>query len=255
MDGEKVLGKVIASEPSADVALLRLSSVPASAVPAALGDSDAASIGDAIFIIGAPYGISHVLTAGYISARHSPNMVIKNFEIGEFFQTDAAINEGNSGGPMFNMKGEVIGIVSSIFTRSGGFEGIGFAATSNTARKVLLDDPTPWSGVDGYLLAGDLARAFNLPQPEGMLIQRVAIGSPAYRAGIRGGTMEAMIDEDILIIGGDIVLSVQGIQVSSDPRVIGGIKEAIKKVPRNGEIRLSVLRGGERLELAAVRSK
>jgi len=99
----------------------------------------------------------------------------------EFLQTGAAINRGNSGGPVFNLSGEVVGIVSQILTKSGGSEGIGFAASSKIARQLLLDQKMFWSGVEGMLIEGDLARALNLPQAAGFLIQRVAKGSPGPR--------------------------------------------------------------------------
>ena len=106
---------------------------------AKLGDSDQVDVGDEIFVIGAPYGISRTLTAGHISGRRTLNKLNENTMGAEFLQTDAAINSGNSGSPMFNLKGEVVGIVSNIMSRSGGSEGLAFAATSNTARRVLLE--------------------------------------------------------------------------------------------------------------------
>ena len=96
-------------------------------------------VGDKVFVVGTPYGLGHTLTAGHISARHKLNRISAEFELSELFQTDAAINQGNSGGPLFNMAGEVIGIASRILTRSGGSEGLGFAIASNTANRLLLE--------------------------------------------------------------------------------------------------------------------
>ena len=117
--------------------LLRLESVPDSAVVATLGDSDRARVGQRIFVIGAPYGLSPTLTVGHISARHLPGTSRGPFSLGEFFQADAAIHRGNSGGPMFNMNGEVIGVVSHIVSLSGGSEGLGFVVTANAAMDTL----------------------------------------------------------------------------------------------------------------------
>ena len=114
-------------------------------------------------MVGAPLGITHTLTVGHLSARHKPNATFSGMLTAEFFQTDAAINRGNSGGPMFNLKGEVIGIVSYNLSQGGGSDGLGFAVTSNMTRRLLLDEPSVWSGLDGYLLTGEAARAFNLP--------------------------------------------------------------------------------------------
>src|SRR4029077_19670986 len=106
LSGEVVNARVIASEPEADVSLLQLDRVPAKALVARFGNSDRAEVGDQIFIIGAPYGISHTLSVGYVTGRRKPNTVYSEMALAEFFQTDAAINPGNSGGPMFNMAGE-----------------------------------------------------------------------------------------------------------------------------------------------------
>lgn len=252
-NGDKCLAKVQASSPQADLALLKLEKVPEGACPAVLGDSDKVDVGDDIFIIGAPYGIGHSLTVGYISARHHPNKVVKNFELGEFFQTDAAINTGNSGGPMFNMQGEVVGIVSNILTRSGGFEGVGFAVTSNTARKVLLEEPTPWSGIDFFMLSGDTARAFNIPQPCGALVMRVAVGSLGHNAGLKGGSIQAVLDDEPVLLGGDVILAVQGIEISDKEGTVEKIRKAVSQVPPSGTIRVKVLRGGEVMEIEAPR--
>jgi len=133
LDGSKVLAKVISSASQADVALLRLDSVPDDLVAADLGDSDKVSIGDEIFVVGAPYGVDHTLTVGYMSGRRRPKGACSQLVPLEFLQTDAAINQGNSGGPMFSMDGRLIGIVSHILSRSGGSEGLGFATSINSA--------------------------------------------------------------------------------------------------------------------------
>ena len=160
---EIIEAKILASDPAADLALLQVERVPAGVQAATLGNSDQTQAGDQIFIVGAPFGISRTLTVGYVSARRRPNVTFGSMETAELFQTDAAINSGNSGGPMFNLAGEVIGVVSGIVTRSGGSEGLGFVVTSNMARQLLIAEPTVWSGVEGYLLTGDLARVFNVP--------------------------------------------------------------------------------------------
>ena len=140
-NGEIVKAKVVSSEPPADVALLQLERVPASAVVAKLGDSDQVGVADQIFVVGAPYGISHTLTVGHISARRTPRGEQSELGLAEFFQTDAAVNQGNFGGPMFNMNGEVIGIVSHILSQSGGFEGLGFAVRWLGSRSRAISRP------------------------------------------------------------------------------------------------------------------
>src|SRR5262245_44474095 len=206
--GETIPAHVVSSEPLVDLALVELDRPPRTPFIARIGDSDAMAVGDRIFVVGAPLGVSHTLTVGYISGRRTPGSTVSGMAPVEFFQTDAAINQGNSGGPMFNMQGEVVGIVSYILSRSGGSQGLGFAVTSKVAR-VLLEKPAFWSGIDGYFLDGDLASVFNIPAPGvGLLVQRVAKGSPAERLGLKAGTIRARVGDEDLIVGGDVILGV-----------------------------------------------
>ena len=247
--GETVEATVIASEPAADISLLQLRSVPKGSRVASLADSDRVSVGDEVFVIGAPYGISHSLTIGHISSRHRPNVASGGLWLAEFFQTDAAINQGNSGGPMFNMEGEVIGIVSHIFTKSGGFEGLGFAVTSNTARRYLLERPSVWSGMNVQIVSGDLARALNIPGGGGFVVQQVAKGSPAEKFGIRAGTMRASIQGKDLLVGGDVILEIMGIP-ARDLEHSQRIRERVNGL-RDGEIlEVKVLREGKVVPIA-----
>lgn len=248
LDGTIVRATVIGSEPEADVALLRLDRVPEAAVVATLGDSDGAEVGDQVFVVGAPYGIGHTLTVGHISARHKPNTIYSGMSLAEFLQTDAAINQGNSGGPMFSMAGEVIGVVSHIISKSGGFEGLGFVVTSNMARRLLLERRSFWSGLDGFVLSGALARAFNLPQPVGLLVQRVAQNSPSAITGLRGGTMKATIDGRTITVGGDIILEVQGIPITGRTSY-EQIQERLGRLHPGAQLTITILRDGSRTEL------
>jgi S1-C subfamily serine protease len=250
VDGERVRARVIASEPDADVALLQLERVPRGAVVARLADSDTVAVGDEVFVVGAPYGIGHTLTAGHVSARHKPNTVYSAMARAEFFQTDAAINQGNSGGPMFNEAGEVIGIVSHIISKSGGFEGLGFAVTSNMARRLLLEEKSFWTGLSGYLLTGDLAGVLNLPQPAGLLVQRVAAHSPSAEVGLRGGSLRATINGVPLTLGGDIILEVQGIPIAEDA-TYERIQADLSRLHPGSRVTITVLRAGRQVELVA----
>src|SRR5215470_11256149 len=200
--GESIPARVIGCSSSADVALLQLERSPASYVAAKLGDSDQVDVGDEIFVIGSPYGISNTLTAGHVSARRPLKDKSPVATAIEFLQTDAAVNTGNSGSPLFNMKGEIVGIVTNIMSRSGGSEGLAFAATSNTARRFLLEQKPFWTGIEGQLVDGSLAGALNLPQAAGVLVQRVAEGSIASRCGLRPGTLRATVEGQEIILGG-----------------------------------------------------
>ena len=184
--GAIVPARVVASDPPADLALLEVAEVPPDAVVARIGDSDKVEVADQVFVVGAPYGISETLSVGYVSARRVSTSEPGDAAGVELLQTDAAIAPGNSGGPMFNLKGEVIGIVSRIVSRSGGSEGIGFAVTSKTAKETLLDVPAIWTGVSVVPLSGELARLLNLPQSAGLLVMHAAQDSPAAQSGPEG---------------------------------------------------------------------
>ena len=241
-NGDTVSAKVVSSEPQADLALLKIRKVPGKAVVAKLGDSDAMKIGSEVFVVGAPYGLSYTLTVGHLSARHKPYSM-PGALLAEHFQTDAAINQGNSGGPMFNKNGEVIGIVSHILSKSGGFEGLGFATTSKSAKTLLLERRSFWTGSQSIIVAGDMAKVLNIPQGRAFLVQYVAAGSPAERLGLKGGTITATIGEETILLGGDIVLEVMGISVAEDQSYLK-VRDAIDKLPDGGRITVKILRSG-----------
>ena len=240
---------VISISKAADVALLKLRAVPSSLKPAIIGDSNNSKIGEQILIIGAPRGLEHSLSVGHISRKIDKNM-ISNGEMAGFIQTDASINQGNSGGPMFNIKGEVIGIVSFILTNSGGFEGLGFAVDTNTAKKVLFDVNSFWTGFDGLFLNEGLAGIFNTPQKSGVLIQRVTPNSFADKIGLKPGVIQAEILGQNLWIGGDIILSIQGLSCN-EPHDLGTVKKQIENLKAGDQVLIEVLRKGKVLTLKA----
>jgi len=246
--GDAVMARVIASEPAADLSMLQLERVPAGVRVARLANSDSVRVGDQVMVVGAPYGLSYSLSVGYLSARWSPNSVYPAFPLAEFLQTDATINTGNSGGPMFNMAGDVIGIVSHNISKGGGSEGLGFVVTINTAKDLLLARRSIWSGLEGHTLSGDLAAIFNLPQPEGFLIKTVAKNSPADLAGIRGGTKTATIDGQALVVGGDILLAVDGIP-AGNLADYKRMRDHMQKLAPGAAITVTVLRAGRVLNL------
>ena len=242
-NGEKIPADVVRLVKNADVALIKLRWMPQEYVIAPLGDSDAARVGDQVIIIGAPYGLAHSLSVGYISSRHVEDNQTSGFISTEFLQTDAAINQGNSGGPMFSMQGQVIGIVSYILSESGGFDGLGFVATSNLAQKLLLDSSVPWTGIDGYFLDEHLAGLLNVPQTGGLLVQHVVGLSPADLSGIRGGDSVVELNEEELNLGGDIILSIAGVPLTSREQLEQFMRTAAgKKLPPS--IPLKILREG-----------
>lgn len=250
LNGETIAARVVGSDTTADVALIELEKMPEGIAPVKMGDSDAVFVGDPVFVVGAPYGIDHTLTVGHVSGRRQPEMVLKGLAPVEFFQTDAAVNQGNSGGPMFNMNGEVIGIVSHIISQSGGFEGIGFAGTSNMARRLLLDSSAFWSGMDAFLLTEELAGIFNVGQWGGVLVQKVAVNSPAARLGLKGGSIPFQVEDFTLVVGGDIIVEALGTRLDSPENLIK-IRQQLNELSPAQLLKVKVLRGGKEIELSA----
>jgi serine protease Do len=253
LDGTQADAKVMGVDKTADVALLKLENPPRKLFVAKLGNSDEVKIGDQVFVVGAPHGLFHTLTVGYISGRRRPGNLSDELLPIEFLQTDAAINTGNSGGPMFNQNGEVIGIVSSILSQSGGFEGVGFAASINVAKELLINQKPIWTGIDPYFVAGVLAQALNIPQEAGILIQRVAQNSPGYHLGFKPSTIPAKIGDQELFIGGDIVLAVQGISISLNLEALRKIRETLAAHPDLTNLEFKVLREGKIVNLHMAR--
>jgi len=239
---------IVSSNPSVDLAIIKAETIPPSVTPLVLADSDAVRVGEQVFIIGAPLSYAHTLTVGHVSARRTPDDLFGGIEPVELLQTDAAINEGNSGGPMFNMDGEVIGVVSHIMSNSVGSQGLGFVITSNMARSEMLDKKPFWSGMDGTRLTEAWARIFNLPQPAGILVERVTAGSASAALGLRPGTFRAEIEGRSLMIGGDVILAIQGVPVG-DADFGRKVRSATKDLGDDDLFELEVLRAGQVISL------
>jgi serine protease Do len=201
------------------------------------GDSDGLQVGEFVLAIGNPFGLSHTVTMGIISAVGRANVGIADYE--DFIQTDAAINPGNSGGPLVNIKGELIGINTAIFSKSGGYQGIGFAVPSNMAHLVMAQLEQKgkvtrgWLGVTIQELTPDLAQKFGLKNSAGALVGDVAKGSPAEKVGIRRG---------------DIILEFNGKKVSD----VGNLRNMVAQSKVGSEVTLLVRRGDKEYSFKAV---
>jgi serine protease Do len=247
-DGETLAATTFRISKVADVALIRLERPPSNPKMAVIGNSDETRIGDEVFVVGAPMGLPYSLSRGVISGRHSEPNMSNDGKLLEFFQTDAAINTGNSGGPMFNYKGEVIGIVSSILTQSGGFEGIGFAATSNVSRAMLTERSSRFFGIEAMILPYEMAMILNVPQESGWLVQHVVQDSPAGQIGLKGGFLTVTIGEEEILLGGDVVLQIDDIKITGEEsleQIMVYLNDVNSTVTHN----LKVLRVGEIVDL------
>ncbi len=244
IDGQEIPARIERLANQADVALIKLQKMPTNPNVAKIGESDSVRVGDQVFVIGAPMGLSYSLTSGIISARHNTHKMTNSFVEAEFFQTDASINTGNSGGPVFNMQGEVIAIASAILSRSGGFEGIGFAATTEIARTLLVKKQSYWWGFTPIFLNDELAWIFNLPQEAGILVENVTDKSPAYFAGLKGGYIKLQIGEEEFLAGGDIILAVENIPVTTEEN-LEKILEYVMDLPAKPRFNVTILRKGK----------
>jgi serine protease Do len=210
-NGEKLPAQLIGRDPYSDIAVIKIAPGKINTgVP--LGDSDKIKVGQKAIAIGNPFGLSQTLTTGIISALGRSIETENGIEIDEIIQTDAAINPGNSGGPLLNSSGEVIGINTAIFSLSGGNQGIGFAIPINRAKEIASNIittgrvPRPWLGIESVAIDDQLAYALGFPAGYGLLTQKIFPGSPADKAGIRGGDRYAIIGGMQIVIGGDLIV-------------------------------------------------
>jgi S1-C subfamily serine protease len=244
--------KVVGTDRVHDLALLQISAPDLQ--PVTLANSAELSVGQEVYAIGNPFGLNGTMTRGIISSIRS----IKTGDgapIEDAIQTDAAINPGNSGGPLLNSHGEVIGINTMI--ASNGAEqssGIGFAIPINTAKAVLADltrygrVKRPSLGIVSYAIGPDLAQQMGLAADDGVLIQKVIPGGAAERAGLRGGNEQAYVGNTQILLGGDLIVAIDGQQVT-DPQDISAIMD---KHQAGDTISITVLRGRRQITMKLI---
>ncbi len=232
-DGRQFDAEIKGTDPQSDVAVLE---IEGDQVLPTLewGDSAALNVGEWVIAIGSPFGLQHTLTVGVVSAKGRTALGISDYE--DFIQTDAAINPGNSGGPLVNLDGKVIGMNTAIFSRSGGYMGLGFAIPSNLARTIAEQLIETGQVVRGFLgvviqpLTPELAESFGLDQSQGILVSEVTVDSPAAEAGIQVG---------------DVVVAYRGKPVSD----IGHFRNQVSLTAPGTRQNLTVIRDGERREI------
>lgn len=246
--GQRVDARVVTAVPFADLALLQVPAVPEGIQWAELGDSDAVEVGDVVFAVGGPYGLKHSLAAGWVGARRGPEKTAERLTPLELIQIDAALYEGNSGGPVFDVDGRVVGIVSHALVSAGTTGGPGFAVASNLAR-LLLESEGRWLGVDTHLIEGPLAEVFNLPQPAGLLVQSVATNSLAWHLGLRGGSVPVVLAGQTVLAGGDIILRMFGLEVHASTESLRAIAGALDELQPGAHVQVRVLRAGHVIDL------
>jgi S1-C subfamily serine protease len=251
---DPVPATLVGVDASTDLAVLKVD-VPANALtPLVLGDSDAVTVGDSVVAIGNPFGLDRTITAGIVSAVQRNITAPNNFQIDHVIQTDAAINHGNSGGPLLNSKGEVIGVNAQIQGGTvDGNVGIGFAIPVNTVKSVasqLIESGKvehPYLGVTLQEITPELAENFRLPVDEGVLIASVQDDTPAADAGLQGGTTQVTLNGENYTLGGDIITKIDGNEVTS----VDEVREAILAKKPGDTVTLEINRDGETMTVTA----
>jgi S1-C subfamily serine protease len=253
---DTVDAKVVGTDPSTDLALLEVDVDAKALTPLSLADSDAVEVGDPVVAIGNPFGLERTVTAGIVSALQREVRAPNNFTIDHVIQTDAPINSGNSGGPLIDADGRVIGVNSQIETAngSGGNVGIGFAVPSNTVKSVvaqLLENgrvDRAYVGVTLQEVDSEVARILRLPAEEGVLVGAVQPGSPAAKAGIEGGDTQVVVAGQSYQLGGDMIVAIDGKDVTSGD----ALREAIAAHEPGDTVRLSVVHADGKKETIEV---
>jgi len=250
-DQSRYPAKFIGADQRNDVALVKIDpkGKQLSALP--LGDSSTLQVGQKVLAIGDPFGFQSTLTTGVVSALGRTVQTSQTTFIDQAIQTDASINRGNSGGPLINTHGEVIGINSAIYTPSGTTAGIGFAIPINTAKLIANDLMTEgrvrraYLGVTTLAVGGWLAEALDLPVQDGLLVEQTTKGGPAAAAGIRGGDRVAEAGMRRIIIGGDVIVALDGQKVTNQYDV-----DVLLNRKRPGDsVTLTVYRGAKKVDV------
>jgi S1-C subfamily serine protease len=215
---------LVGTDPSTDIAVLRVEATSRSLTPLVLGNSGVVRVGDPVVAIGNPFGLARTATAGIVSAVQERTIAAPNgYPIDHVIQTDAPINSGNSGGPLLNDRAEVIGVNSQIAPAQGssGNVGIGFAVPANTVKEVVAQLVATgqvnraYLGIGGTTVNAELGRVFRLPVDAGVLVEVVGDATPAARAGLRAGSTSTVVAGEGYTLGGDLIVAVAGKRVAS----------------------------------------
>jgi S1-C subfamily serine protease len=250
-DGTGYRGELVGADPENDLAVIRFDPKGRELATVPLGSSEGLQVGQKVLAIGNPFALDRTLTTGIVSGVGRPVRVGSGLVIRSMIQTDASINPGNSGGPLLSTRGEMVGINTVIYSPSGGSVGIGFAVPVDTARRVLPDlieygrVRRGWIDIEPVQLFPALVRYAGLPVDKGVLVSRVAPGSPAERSGLRGGDREVRYGRSIIRLGGDIIVGVDGLPV-------GGLMDLLSALEddRPGDrVEVELLRDGRKLTL------
>jgi S1-C subfamily serine protease len=247
---DTVQAQLVGSDPSTDLAVLQVDTTASALTPLPLGDSDKVEVGDAVVAIGNPFGLDRTATSGIVSALQRLITAPNRFTIDHVIQTDAPINHGNSGGPLLNSRAQVIGVNTQIETGGAGSGnvGIGFSVPSNTVKDVVAQIMRTgrvdhaYLGISGQAVNPVVADKYNLPVAKGVLVESVTSESGAGKAGLKGGETQVVVAGETYVLGGDIIVSFEGKQISS----IEQLRDAIAGHKPGEKIRLVIYRDAKK---------
>lgn len=246
-DESKWPARFVGADPDNDLAVIKIDVPKEKLRVIPMGDSSKLKVGQKVLAIGNPFGLGQTLTTGIISSLGRSIRSEAGILIQDVIQTDAAINPGNSGGPLLDSTGKIIGINSAIISPTGASVGIGFAVPVNTAKRILPElikkgyVSYPWIGVSVYPLIPEFATFLGLKAERGAMISEVVKGGPAERAGLRGGDRQVRVGNSLIMVGGDVIVEIDGVKVMSSDELIRMIRDH-----RAGEmVELKVLRKGK----------
>jgi S1-C subfamily serine protease len=251
-NNDSMKAEIIGKDPATDVALLKVQASSRALKPLLLGNSDGVHVGDQVAAIGNPLGLDRSITLGIVSALHRSLTSPEGTPIDRVIQTDAALNHGNSGGPLLNAQGQVVGVSSAVSTGDSGETntGIGFAIPINTVRDVVAELKAQghvdhlYLGVVTRPVTATVARISNLPVQKGLLVESVAAGSGADRAGLRGGTDQVVVEGESYQFGGDVITKADGMSVSSTE----DLREIVSEHKPGESLSVEFYRGAEPLK-------
>ncbi len=241
-DGSTRTARLLGTDPSTDLAVIHVNAPASFLKPLRLGDSSAVDVGDDVVAMGSPFGLEGTVTSGIVSALHRQMTAPNNFTITDSIQTDAAINHGNSGGPLIDRQGRVIGVNAQIESESGGSDGVGFAIPSNTVRSIVTQIIATGEAKHAYLGVSMIT------VPEGAAITEVRADTPAEKAGLREATGTRRVNGQDVPSGGDVVVELDGMSISTSAE----LQSAVDAKQPGDAVSLTVLRNGKRRTLEVV---
>jgi S1-C subfamily serine protease len=250
---DQLVGSVVGVDPSTDIAVLKIATPASALTPLELGNSDAVRVGDTVYAIGNPFGYTRTLTSGIVSAVQRRITAPNTLPIDNAIQTDASINHGNSGGPLLDAAGRVIGVTSQIYAGNSqqGNIGIGFAVPVNTVRNIAAQIISTGKVLHAYLgvattpITKQLAKLYSLPT-SGLLVGSVDGNGPAKKAGLVGGSTNVVVQGESYSVGGDVIVAVDGSPVSEFEQ----LRDAIARKKPGDTIKLEIVRNGSKSSVA-----